>query len=503
MGVPSRATAGPRLSAARSLMGGSARLLAAWLMPVTWLAAAAAMLRGGSEGAWLGLVLALAPLLALCVAARHPPAGADPEPRLRAMALVLAVGLLAWANLSLAGDIAADLGGPRWPGAVIAGSPALILLAWPRAERFASAGLVLALIGVGLPLLTLAQAAGMGPLRAWDAVASREAFQFPRRSPWVTDGRVLGGQKARGPMAFDEEHRVTAPGGATLVVATRDLGRDSEREWKLEPGQSITFRPGDRLLVTGGAALRFEAGRRVPGAPPSGPDWAQGGRPVWRDRVGLAVTVLGGAVALLAAPGFITSSRGTAVAAGAALVAAFAWAQAWSVYGALQTPEVFLGGVTLAGLTEAPALAVGLHGPKVQAILLAGLLAAFVASALALGSRAGVAGGRDVGLRAGVLVAATAASLLPGDAWAIAVAGLGVAGSAVAPGLLWPSEPRLAAGASALGLVVFVLLSVLRWVQGPAPGAVGIATAYPAVVAIPAAGALLWLSRRAAPARRP
>ena len=42
----------------------------------------------------------------------------------------------------------------------------------------------------------------------------------------------------------------------------------------LRPGQSVTLRAGDRLEEGTALPLRFEPGKRVPGAPASGPAWS-------------------------------------------------------------------------------------------------------------------------------------------------------------------------------------------------------------------------------------
>src|SRR5439155_1567888 len=53
-----------------------------------------------------------------------------------------------------------------------------------------------------------------------------------------------------------------------------DEGDRSALEWRLVPGDSLALRSGDQVLLPAGAGVRFESGRRVPGAPISGVAWA-------------------------------------------------------------------------------------------------------------------------------------------------------------------------------------------------------------------------------------
>ena len=100
-------------------------------------------------------------------------------------------------------------------------------------------------------------------------------------------------------MVFAEEHRVTAPYGGRLRGRSVDGGRVTEREWTLAPGQSVTLRAGDRLEEGTALPLRFEPGKRVPGAPASGPAWSGWPRGDGWPRLGLCVTLVVGGVGLL------------------------------------------------------------------------------------------------------------------------------------------------------------------------------------------------------------
>jgi hypothetical protein len=173
---------------------------------------------------------------------------------------------------------AAWLGAPRWQGIGTAAGGAWLLVIWRRAGRLVPWLLLAALLGLAVPLFLFARGAGMGPLGAWERVASQPAFRFPASSPWVSAGRELRAGRGYGVLVFEEEHRITAASPAQLHVRARDGARVSESDWELQAGQSLTLRPGDELTWPPGARLRFEAGKAVPGAPTSGIAWADGRR---------------------------------------------------------------------------------------------------------------------------------------------------------------------------------------------------------------------------------
>ncbi|HUG36367.1 MAG TPA: hypothetical protein VML54_05420, partial [Candidatus Limnocylindrales bacterium] len=468
----------------------------------------ALMVRDGPAGLWIGLVVALAPLIALALAGRRPASlGPAPPVAVHGLILVLVAALLIWANIELAADVAVAFGAPRWHGIVIASGAGFALSMIGGAERLRGPLLVAALAGVTLPLLAVAQLSGVGPARAWEVVASRPAFRFSRESPWVTEGRDLSIAARGTPVLLEEEHRVTIPGGGVLRALVADGGGSGALEWRLDAGQLVTLRPGDRIVADPGLRLRFDAGRRIPGAPVSGVAWAEGPAPAWGERLALAITFIGGAIGFFGRAGLRRPSRGQVALTGAGLLLALALAQGGAVYGTLQGPEVFLGGVTAARITELPMLALGaLPGAAaLQGVLLVGLLAGFLASAIALKECPGPAGarsdsdlGRDLGLWAVIFAGAGVASLRAVDPWTMTVLAMGAAASAIAPSMLVPAAGvRLAPAATWLGLGGFVVLSALRLYR-PAPGVLGIVLEYPAVVAAPASLAVLWIARRLA-----
>jgi hypothetical protein len=277
-------------------------------------------------------------------------------------------------------------------------------------------------------------------------------------------------------LLFEEEHRVTAAGPAQLHVRAVDGARVTESDWDLRPGESVTLRPGDELRWPPGARLRFEAGKTVPGAPPSGIVWADGRRGDSSRRWGLLFTLTGGALALL---GFGVAGRvprRAMAVAGAALVAVFAWGVVWAVYCALGAPDLFLGGVAVERLARPPSLAARAGG-FVLALLPAAALASFLASSVALRERIGgldLTGGgeigHDFGLWSAIIGGTALASLWPAEPWLLVVVALGLATSTLAPAVLWPPPPDRGpwgTGAGLVGLVVFGALALAgQWTRG-------------------------------------
>ncbi len=494
-----------------------ARTLAVWLTPAAWLALPALVLEGGPDGVWAGLLLLVAPLLALAAASGDARAAQPARDALFPVVVFLLVaGLLLWASLVLAGDAAAWLGGPRWQGIGIAAGGAWLLVIWRKAGRLVPWLLLAGMLGLAVPLLVVVRGAAMGPLGAWERVASQPAFRFPASSPWVSGGRELRAGRGHGVLVFEEEHRITAAGPAQIHVRARDGARVSESDWELQSGQSVTLRPGDELTWPPGARLRFEAGKAVPGAPSSGIAWADGRRGDSSRRWGLLLTLTGGALALIGYGATTRVTRRKMAAVGAGLYAVFVWGIGWAVYCALDAPDIFLGGVALERLVRPPSLtgaagagiwAVGAERFVVALVPAAGL-ASFFASSVALRERIGgldVTGGgeigHDLGLWSAIIGAAAAASLWPTEPWVLVLTAMGLAASTVAPAVLLPppaARARWSTWAGFVGLAVFGALALLgQWPAGGSPGWAGLPLAYPAVAAAPAAALVLRLARRA------
>ena len=488
-------------------MTSAARTLAVWLTPAAWIALPCLVLEGGPDGLWAGLLLVVGPLLALCLAGGDARAAQSARDALFPVVIFLLVaGLLLWASLVLAGDAAAWLGAPRWQGIAIAAGGAWLLVLWRRAARVVPGLLLAALLALSISLVVLARGSALSPVTAWDRVASQPAFRFPAGSPWVEPGREL--RAGRGPalLTFDEEHRVTAAAPAQIHVRARDGARVSERDWELQPGQSVTLRPGDELVWPPGARLRLEAGKAVPGAPTSGIAWADGRRDGSSGRWALFLTLAGGALGLVGygAAG-IADRRATAL-VGAGCLAVFYWGVGWAVYCALDAPDIYLGGVAIERLVRPPSLPVA-AGRFVPLLVPAAGLTSFFASSVSLRERIGgldVTGGgeigHDLGLWSGLIGAAALASFWPAEPWLLVVVAQGIVASTLAPVVLLPppaSRARWGTWAGLVGLGLFAALALAaQWSDRAVPGWAGLPLAYPAVIAAPASALVLWLAGR-------
>ncbi len=456
---------------------------AAWLQPALLLAVALRVAAGEADAPWLALAALVAPLVALLAPARGP---ARATPPVAAVAGVV-VALVLAADLLLAADTATLLGGARWQGVALAALPVLLVPAWASARRAAPRALAAAVAALLLAAAAVGVALGVAPWTAWTRTSARPALTFSARSGWTVDGERFARAVT---LRVGEGQRITALSAGVYRVVEHDTARPTVREWRLGAGDALTLRPGDELDVEAGARLRFEAGRRVPGAPASGIAWADPpgrGPRMLPAALGAVVTLVGGALALVAAP-----ARGRAAAAGPlALLAAVRAALAWGVYGAT-VPELALGGALSAPLLRLPPLALGPRAGAALAVAAALAPVLLLATgAAALRERLAGAASAAVELWVAVVVAAGALALWPLDPWRVLLVGLGLAAAAWAPARLAASPAGALAGALTGG-AAFVALSALPALAPQAPAWLDALTRYPALVAMP----LAWLAAR-------
>lgn len=477
------------------------RFVSAWATPVLLLAVPTALIAGGRDGLWLGLLFVVAPLFA-SLAAPEPAAAGGPQ-SLPPAVLLLVVGVIVWANLALAGDVATWMGWPRWLGVIPAALAAAGLVLWPTASRRWLWLVPIGLVALLLPVVVMGQASGSNPLAIWTEVASQPAFRFSRESPWVIEGRAVGPRRGLVLLAFDEEHRLTPLDPGPFRVEVNDSGRIQVQEWTLAPGQSVTLRPGDRLQLDGPRRLKFEVDKRVPGAPSSGIAWADSSfalRPLRLFSIlGLGLTLLGGAVALAGPASSARPTRAGVALGGAVLLALLAWAECWGIYAVRWAPELYLGGVTGAALLELPRLVLrgSPWGPLLAGVGLAGLFALFLAASLALRERLAEAGG----LWAWVLAVPAFLALMPIEPWSLMLSALGLGASCLAPLILLgppPARPHAAPWGVGVGVVLFLGVTAAGRLWPPAGPVAQALVAYPALVAAPAAAAVLRVAGRPA-----
>jgi hypothetical protein len=474
--------------------------LAAWTSPALFAVIAARVFAGEPYAPLLALTALLAPLIALLQPRRAGPAlGVVP-----CALLVVAAGVVLWANLLVVGDLAAGLGAGRWRGVAVAGAVAFLAALWPVAARRARTLTFLAVVLAVTPVVGLAAAMELPPWAAWTASASRLAFRFTEGSAWAREGRTVGEPTT---LTFGEPHRITAVAPGTWRVVERDGAQVATREWRLSPGDALALRPGDRLTVEAGSRLRFEGGKQVPGAPVSGAAWAD--PPDRRDPeavahfVGASLTLLGGALVLLG-PRVALSRR--ARMATPFLVGAFVVTAAWAgVYALFVGADVGIGAASRVPFLRSPMLALGPPwGATATALVAVAMLVLLVATTMALRARVmevvtrtrketpglGRLDPRTVWL--GVFSGAVALALHPADPWPVLVAGLGLAACAWrAPGAA-EDRPGLAVAVAA---GTFAILTLARPYLPAWASVLGV---YPLLAAAPLGYAAPLLAERAA-----
>lgn len=473
--------------------------VAAWTSPLLFAAVAARVFAGGVEAPLLVLLVVVAPLLGLLRRADALPASAGQTLlALPGLALVLGAHLLAFVDLARLNGI------ERAPALGVALLLALIpIVRGGLARRWSGVMAALGVAAVTAPLLALGVAAGSTPWSAWGQVASRPALVFAERSGWVTEGRRL---VERATLVFAEPHRVTAIAPATLYVFEAETSGAEPRERRLAGGDALTLRSGDRLAVEAGARLRFERGKRVPVALASGVAWAdpreRSGLPALVPLIGLALTLAGGALALVP-PAQVVSRRMALGVPMALLVLALA-AACTGVYAMYLAPDLAIGASLSTALVELPRVATDpARAPALAALTGIGLLALFLATACALRERlaevvavvASAAPRRSPALDAGAWVLLCGVALLltlwPADPWRVLLTGLGLLASTWSAPALARGDARATLAGALVGGAAFVLCALLS--RGPsAPAAL---VAYPALVAAPLGWATAFVLR--------
>ncbi len=462
------------------------RGMLAWTGPAIVLGLTALVFRGDPLAPLAVVLAAVAPLAALV-------RGRDTRPATPVhLALALpGVMLLLAAHAVVAGDMAQLEDMPRWvvTALVLACGAAPLVARWPA--TWATAG-VIGGAAVVVPLVAIALVTWTPPWTAFAQVATRGALVFGERSRWVTDGRPIAPGAA---LAFDEPHRVTAVSAAHWQVTETDGTRSVTRERRVAAGDSLVLRPGDRLGIDAGAQVKFERGKRVPGAVATGVEWGDAPQrrtleSAWRS-LGAAVTFAGGALALVPPAAGITRG-GPASAAGGAVALALA-AAAWGVYAMYVAPELALGATIATPFAELPASVFGAAaGGATAAVLAAATLALYTAAAAAVAARVETvaaavserARSASVVACAGFVVVAATATFWRWDAERLLALGLGLLATTWAAPMLAAGTSRLALGGALAGAGVFAVVAL----AGDRIGA-GLFAQYPALIAAPAAWA--------------
>jgi hypothetical protein len=482
-------------------MSGPFGAIGAWTSPALFVALATAVFGGAASAPILVLTALLAPLLALLQA----PAADRPSHPLASVVGLAVAALVLWANLLVAGDLAAALGVPRPYGVGAAAVVAWLAVACGSVAGRGSAVVPLGVAALAVPLALLGGAGGTPPWTAWSQLASRSALSFSPGSAWVTEGRAVARPTT---LTFRESHRVTAAAPGVYRVTERDGAAAVVREWRMAAGDALELRPGDQLTLPTGARVRFEAGKRIPGAAVSGVAWAE---PAERralrgvgEAIALGVTLAGGALALVPPP---AGGRRLAVAAMPPTILLFVLAAVcWGMYAAWAAADLAIGATSLVPLLGAPGQIAGARAPRgLVALLAAALLVLLFGAVCALRARvaalAAESAGGNAALRllpgitgwTALVAAAAAAAGWPADSGRALMAALGVAGATWAAPRLDRGDAAAVAGAL-IGAGVFAAL-ILGAVELPPWAAM--AGRHPVLVAVPAAAAVAWAARRA------
>ena len=168
-----------------------------------------------------------------------PPASAR-DALFPVVTLLLTVGVLLWANIALAGDVAAWLGARRWQGIVITAGAGMAALtgAGGRCAGRRRAALDRARLAVPRRSCSSRWALGLGPDRgAGTAWPRSPPSGFPPSSPWVSGGREL--RAVRGQRRRSSSTRcIGSPRRPAAAPRARTL---TARGWARSSGR---WRPG-------------------------------------------------------------------------------------------------------------------------------------------------------------------------------------------------------------------------------------------------------------------
>ncbi|PYN98817.1 MAG: hypothetical protein DMD91_14280 [Candidatus Rokuibacteriota bacterium] len=438
----------------------------------------------------VAMAAVIAPRFASLV--RRPDVPALPRP-LTAGLLTAAVVLMVWANFAIVGDVARGVGGERWHALALT-APVAVALAWLPDVRWRPRMFIASVALLAIVLVAVAVATSVTPWRAWSRLASRPLVAFTERSPWVEPGRTLVAPTS---VMLPEAQRITATTAAIVRVVADDGGGPAAHERLLAPGDSLALQSGDQVLLPAGAGVRFESGRRVPGAPPSGVAWADatahgafGGLLV---ATGAALTLVGGGAVLLA-PSTATTAASSRVAWPALALGIVLVAVCWGVYGADVGPDLALGAPASAAFVRLPSVAAsGVWGSTLGVLTVVAIVGLLATAATALADRAAVAWYPDRratrnarALRVGVVLAAAALALVPATPWNVLMLGFGLAAAGLGPTLVdVPAHARLVASVTGTSAIAVTAIAG-SWL---AP----VLAEYPALVAAPLAATAGWI----------
>lgn len=527
---------------------GRALLLASvWLSPPALLGLMHALLLDGTRGVfspvalgggaalaavalarpWTRLTDASGATLVELVRARWPAAGSAAWLAVPGVAVSL---LFVWAQLAAMCEIARAAG---WSAPGVAAALVLVLglAAWRReaGSWLATLAGVVAAIGFGVSLTAVMAVTDPVWPRVFREVMSRGRAVFAPDGAWVDEGRPVRGPGALLVLRPTEEQQVTFLGSGRVFI---DLWEGTSSSPEVRPGVEVSLRPGDRLVIPNGFAVRFQGGRSVPGAPATGPAWLDppGPRADGRALAGLGLTLLAGSLGLAPAHA-VLPTRGAARRTPGSSAALFGAGLTvlgalgvilWGLYAVWLTPEIYTGGVLPIEAFELPARARHL-GPAAYRVgvlpvlaLGAGAIAAAWGALEAVPRRPAAARGTSGPLGGGAVALVLGLSGLlavaaPVASWSVLLVALGLAASTLAPAAVltcWREHlsARAVVIGAGVGCFVFAGLAVLGLVAPRGLAETSWITwlaAWPTVLALPANAMVAWLlSPSSAPTAR-
>jgi hypothetical protein len=416
-------------------------------------------------------------------------------PSLAGGLLTVAVGLVAWANFLIVTDGARGLGLERWHGLALA-APIAVALAWRGDARWRMPVVAASVALLALVVVAVAAATGVTPWRAWSRLASRPVVAFAESSAWVTQGRTLSTPTR---VTLTEAQHMTATSIATWRVVPGDGGDPAPLDWRVVPGDSLALQSGDQVLLPAGAGVRFESGRRVPGAPLSGVAWADASAPSalggLLDTGGAALTLVGGGLVLMASPSAARASVRSRLGFVAAAYVIVLIAVCWGVYAADVAADLALGDSAAVAFMRLPSVAVsGVWGGTLTIVTAVAIIGLLTTAVTTLADRAASAWSSSAihqasVWRAGVVTIAAVLAFAPATAWNVLMLGLGLAAAGVGPTLV-DAPPPLRLIASVTGALATVSLAFADpWLAPIAP----MLPVYPALLAIPLAAGVAWI----------
>src|SRR5262249_31547210 len=217
------------------------------------------------------------------------------------------------------------------------------------------------------------------------------------------------------------------------------------------------------------AGVRFESGRRVPGAPPSGVAWADATAPNalagLLGMVGAVLTLAAGGLALMASPSTARVSRRSRLVSMTSSYVVGVLAVCWGVYAADVGADLALGSPAAVAVMRLPSVAVSAEGGAaltvITAVAIIGLLMTAVTTLADRAAEAWSLGAihHASALRAGVVTIAALLALAPATEWNVLMLGFGLAAAGVGPTLV-DASPSLRLIASITGALAIVSLTL-------------------------------------------